>query len=644
MKDSDFMPQAEKLKATPGHQDQEAEERRVSSEAKAEENVERVEDGEKQEMTEEEKRAAELRQISADLEVSRKEFMAKDAEMDNHKSVLEKLKASVGAGAGLDMGEFQKEYDAVSANYQKSLEAFKNALISESMGDKEDAEIISKFIEKGEAVNMKKANLEARMDEAPFSEKIKNGFLNVAEKYRGLDWKKKLAIGAGLAGAGFAAGAAGGAMAAGAGTLMLGNRIFSSAVSATGFKAMFDSMAESGVHYRGINIKGENEKAEEATQENIKESSVENGEVDFEKFSAKLNEKIAGMNDKFQKEKYAQKMRTVMAIGAGAAMAGIGKYVGGQASEYIRDHGGIKAVAGHAWDKFWDAVGPSEAGASELPANFSMGGGHVGQEAVGGVGKMAAHAAENMHKMANVDVQGIKAMGSAEAWAHVKGMSLSEINSPNSGLDVAQKMKIQEIIKSGGFENGKIGATKLGDAILAKNVNVGGQGANVENVARSMKGAGIGSVVEKHVNMGGNPVVVEHAAAPEVTHVAAAEDVAQAQPKMVVPDSGMRQHMPTGMGRPNMAEHLTNASANAEKIIGGNIDMKGMNATGMDYNQWNAAKNMTLDEIRNPSNNNLNLFQRMQLNKIVEELGGKGKIGSTSLGELARMAQINRTT
>jgi len=505
-------------------------EKLVNPEAKAED----AEDGEKQEMTEEEKKAAELRQISVDLEMSRKEFMAKDSEMDKHKSVLEKLKV-LATGNTPNLGAFQEEYDAVSANYQKSLETFKNALIAESMGDNEDAEIISKFVEEGEMVNMKKAKAEAQMEAAPFSEKIKNGFLNIAEKYRSLPIKNKLTIGVGLAGAGFVAGVAGGAMAAGAGTLMLGNRIFSSAVSATGFKAMFDSMAESGIHYRGINIKGENEKAEEATQKNIKESLAENGEVDFEKFSSKMKEKIAGMNEKFQKEKYSQKMRTVMAIGAGVAMAGIGKYVGGQASEYIRDHGGVKEVAGHAWDKFWDAVEPSEAAASELPANFS--------------------------------------------------------NSSSTNYEIPKQIN--------------------------KPVNIGahriGQGERLLADRKSMASSALSN--GKIINTSGmesNNVITENA----------------------------RVTRPTGMGRAGVAEHM-----GTEKIVGqtSNIDMRSMRETGMSVEQWNEVKRMSLDEIRDPNNNKLTLFQKMKLNRIVEELGGKSKVGSTSVEELARMAQINKT-
>jgi hypothetical protein len=298
-----------------------------------------------------------------------------------------------------------------------------------------------------------------------------------------------------LAGVGFASSVAGGAVATGGAALMGGGKLFSMATSFVGFKGAFEGMAE-----KKRNAEAQ-KNVQEATTNEEGEVDMENGEFNFEKLNSILGEKIGGLNEKFQKENYTHTVRTVMAVGATAAMTGIGRYIGGEAMEYVKNHGGIQAVAGHTWDKFWDVVGPNEAGASELPADFAtpthaggigtmgaaehvapMGGAHHGIGTMGPehVANASAGVEHGINPMKSMDLGALKELGvTAEKFAQIKEMTLESVTklsgvadnmSEDGGSSALEKAKILRFLKSHDLVGKFSPATKIGDILKASQI------------------------------------------------------------------------------------------------------------------------------------------------------------------------------
>lgn len=259
----------------------------------------------------EKERDERLLELGKELEAARREYIIKDYNLDKNSGIFKKL---FGFGKRSQLGEFNREYETARSRYEEVLKKFKDATVEGLVLDRQEAEMTSNWLEKGEFIELQKTRDQIRMENAPWSQGIKNGCMKLIDKYRKLPTWKKIAIGFGVAGIASVGGVAGIGAAA---TLGVGWRIFTSGVSAIGFKGMYEGVAEG---YR-------NKKTKSNTEKNLNASRNQKAEFDPEIFKKRLDDKIKTVDREIQKRKAWGKFRLWLAIGSAAAVFFGGRYI-----------------------------------------------------------------------------------------------------------------------------------------------------------------------------------------------------------------------------------------------------------------------------------------------------------------------------
>jgi hypothetical protein len=237
------------------------------------------------------------------LEESRKSYVDLDYKMDKDSSSVRKF-------FGLSrkkLGNFNDAFETAKLNYENRLRAYVKEKIKGGIISAEKAESLTNFIIKDEYVKLAELRDETRIENSPLSEKIKRGAQKIIDRYRKMPLWAKMSIGSGLAVSGIGVGAS------------VGWRVFCGAVSVTGYKQMFEGIAQ----------KLQGKKDEKEIMSTIKNSKIEGmGPVQRELLLKNLETAIQDIDQKMQKKKQAKRWRTFTAVGAGIGTAIVGRQVG----------------------------------------------------------------------------------------------------------------------------------------------------------------------------------------------------------------------------------------------------------------------------------------------------------------------------
>ncbi len=295
-----------------------------------------------------------LEMLSEELRKAREEYVKNDYEMDKKSN---KFARAFGFRVGL--GEFEGQMEECKNKYEEALKKYKDAVIdSEYVGDKEDIEIATQGLVMGECLNRESFRADLEAQEKGWSKTLMKGFTGLMEGYRKQSFKKKLLIGASIAGTGFALSTVGGVAAMGGAGIVVGYRVFSIGVSSVGFSQMFEAWAQ----------KGKGKKAEKEV-EKIKDSGFEEldsgVEVNYEKLKKSLDENIEKIDSKIQKEKQWRVWRKYMGVGAGIGMSTLGRYLGGEVAKHFGGETPEMKNVMHVSPDFEDGTDPLE-GSSEV--------------------------------------------------------------------------------------------------------------------------------------------------------------------------------------------------------------------------------------------------------------------------------------
>jgi hypothetical protein len=299
--------------------------------------VENVDAGVVQNKSEADRR---LEELSQRLDEARKDFVKQDREMDRGASIWKKI---TGFGKRLESGTLKEAFDEAKLGYENALKDYKDAILATEVEDKEDAKIVAEWLTKGEFLSLENERVDAKVREGEgWTDKIKNGYLGMVDRYRKLPATTKIAIGFGITATGFGIGLTGGTLLAGG--LLTSRQFFSMSVSSVGFKSFLDGMAER---------KRRNDGEKEA--ENIvKSSSTERiGRLEADLLIQNLDQKIAELDAKLQKEKRNEKIRNWSAFVGGLVLSSVARYFGKEAVE----HSGVKTILKNTGDKIMDTIG-----------------------------------------------------------------------------------------------------------------------------------------------------------------------------------------------------------------------------------------------------------------------------------------------
>jgi hypothetical protein len=254
------------------------------------------------------------------LEQQRMEYARLDYQMDKNASAFKKI---FGLGKRDQFGEFSHQYEQARMRYQDTLKAYVKEISKTQLTNEEDSRILAEFVSKGEMTKLAEARNDIRIGNSPRMEWLKRGSQKIVDRYRKLPLWAKVGMGAGLVVSGAGVG------------IMTGYRAFGAAASATGYKQMFEGIAQ----------KLQSKKDIKEAEKIVRNSKVEGmGEVQKELLLKNLDSAIQNIDKKIQKKKMWGKFRTWMAVGASAGTIIVGRQVGqyigekfGDAAEYLSE-------------------------------------------------------------------------------------------------------------------------------------------------------------------------------------------------------------------------------------------------------------------------------------------------------------------
>ena len=271
-----------------------------------------------------------LEELDDRLMAARDKYVKLDLERDKKISVFRKV---FRLNKDVDLGKFNDQYEEAKKEYKESLGKYKD-YIKETTGDEAGADIMSDWLQRTEYLNLENVRVGKKIENKKWPEKIKNSYEGIVNSYRRLPRKKKLLIGIGMMGIGFATSAVGGVVATG-GVLAIGAmRIFSVSASSIGFKQMFEARAE----------KGREKRARSKAESNVETSRLNNGKIDFESLNNILNKRIQNVDKEIEKRKLAARWRTIGAITSGVALSIAGHYIGREIMDHFRGEEAVSAA------------------------------------------------------------------------------------------------------------------------------------------------------------------------------------------------------------------------------------------------------------------------------------------------------------
>jgi len=244
-----------------------------------------------------------IREAREQLDLARQAYVKSDDAIKSHMSRFNRLKMFIKReDKGDKLGEFNQEFLNAKANYNNALTEYKNILVGELVEDAEGARIMADYLNRGEFSNIESARTDMRAENSKWPDKIADGYVKFIRGYKELSFKKKLAIGVALGVGGAASGAWAGAVVGG--TILTAKRLLSMSVSSLGFQQMMEA--------------GADKEREKESDVFIKKMQMENGlELDVEKLSGLLDQKISGIDEEIKKRNSEKNFRTARAAAYG---------------------------------------------------------------------------------------------------------------------------------------------------------------------------------------------------------------------------------------------------------------------------------------------------------------------------------------
>src|SRR3989344_4247806 len=534
----------------------------------------------------EKERDERLLELGKELEAARREYIIRDYNLDKNSGIFKKL---FGFGKRSQLGEFNREYETAKSRYEEVLKKFKDATAEGLVSDRQEAEITANWLEKGEFIELQKTRDQIKLENAPWSQGIKNGCMKLIDKYRKLPTWKKIAIGFGVAGVASAGGAAGiGAAAA----LGVGWRIFTSGVSAIGFKGMYEGVAEG---YR-------NKKAKSNTEENLNKYFNKKSEFDPQEFKKRLDDKIKTVDREIQKRKAWGKFRSWLAVGTAAAVFFGGRYVAQRVMEHF--HGG-----GTGSDKSIDdyirsrVAGHEGSGGSPPPSGAGQGlGYHEFKDTFGMGGKGGAFIPESTEfpqgEIPPIDLEVPKSSsleGTIIKYLENQGMNHAEAG--NKAHLIAL-----EYAKNMGLEKGPYSLIHPG-AHIEMEMGTDGQ-YHIDNISGDEK---LGWLAEKNIESSAHDLHYNEAEIfkkPELELSEESRKIMDSLQKGVEygTDTAAADIVPIPLEKIHAtAYELRSGITNADKNLWDSVADKNLWDSIADKDLWDSVKNMTYEGIHNQS-------------------------------------------
>lgn len=279
-----------------------------------------------------------IKELGDKLEKARIAYLKKDTEAEKIKLSLKSvLWKTLKIGS---LGQYDKEHEDAKNEYNEALKAYKEEFLKAGLiEDKEDVRIMVDFLNLTETSSREKARTDIKAENSKWwhLDNVSKGYMKIVESYKniGKDDKSKLmrfikkgavgvAIGGGVA---FAGGAVAGAMGSIAGATAF--RLFTMSVSATGFKGIFEGIADK---------KRATDSAKEA-EIIFRNSKTEGmGEMKAELISENLNLMIKNIDGKMQKNKQTARLRSLGAFLTAGAISNLGQIFGHEIMETVKEH------------------------------------------------------------------------------------------------------------------------------------------------------------------------------------------------------------------------------------------------------------------------------------------------------------------
>ncbi len=281
-----------------------------------------------------------VRELKARLDEARMAYVQKDIEAEKKSGALWKI-LRVGS-----LGNYTQEHDMAKNEYYAALKEYKDEMLAGG-----DVEKAVRILNMEERLDRDSLRCDLEMQNAGLGKRVAAKYQKMIEKYKAIgqnDKSKAVKIGKKLLAAGAVGVVAGGiamsgGMVAGAAGTLAGAtvaRLFSSSISAFGFKAMLEDLAE----------KGKEKKSREEAAGLIFKNTNEARELDFDAIRRALDAKIEDIDKKMQEQKQWQRRRYFASFAAALAFSYAGQYIGEKAIHGLHEAFGqhnIDVVPGH---------------------------------------------------------------------------------------------------------------------------------------------------------------------------------------------------------------------------------------------------------------------------------------------------------
>lgn len=268
------------------------------------------------------------------LDLARTAYIKKDIEAEKKSSVLWKV-LKIGS-----LGQYGQEHENVKNEYYETLKAYKDEMLASG----ESMESLVNYLNMDERLNRENTRLDIKAEDIKYENSnvglvIVNGYMRIVNSYKSIGendkskfvkYSKKILAGLALGGVAAVVAASGAPAGASLATATVA-RFFVCSVSATGFKPLFEGIAEESNKMRSS-------KEAKLFGKNMK---TETGEADLDAISALLNEKIKKIDAEMQKQKQWQRFRTVGAVLSAVLISEFGKNAVDGAKELIWPHESI---------------------------------------------------------------------------------------------------------------------------------------------------------------------------------------------------------------------------------------------------------------------------------------------------------------
>ena len=279
-----------------------------------------------------------IKELGYKLEEARRAYLKKDVEAEKIKLSLKSILWKTLKIGGL--GQYDKENEDAKNKYNETLKAYKEEFLKAGLiEDAEDVRIMVDFLNLTETSSRESARTDIKAENSKWwhLDNVSKGYMKIVESYKniGKNDKSKLvrfikkgavgvAIGGGVA---FAGGIAAGAMGSVAGATAF--RLFTMSVSATGFKRIFEDMAD--------NMKQKDSAVE--AKNIFRGSKIEGtGKVESDLIGKNLDLMINNIDRKMQKNKQVVRLRSLGAFLTAGAISNLGQIFGHEIMETVKEH------------------------------------------------------------------------------------------------------------------------------------------------------------------------------------------------------------------------------------------------------------------------------------------------------------------